>query len=80
MSREVPPAFPVSHGTGSSYYANPGMSLRDWFAGQALAGFVSVPQLGAALQSMDRRGRDELDVVATAAYQLADAMLKARDS
>lgn len=45
----------------------PGMSLRDWFAGQALAGMYAA-------------GDDELapGIAAAAAYRLADAMLKER--
>lgn len=36
------PAFPVSCGTGplSANFVSPGMSLRDWFAGMALQGFL----------------------------------------
>lgn len=47
----------------------PGMSLRDWFAGHALAGFC----LGATL---DRQA--DLDMRAQAAYRIADAMLVVR--
>jgi hypothetical protein len=60
------PAFPIE--TTATPYA-PGMSLRDWFAGQALAGLVRSEQpdgfpawVGHALD----------------AYALADAMLEAR--
>ena len=45
-----------------------GMTLRDWFAGQALAG----------MYSNDADGY-KFDKVAEAAYETADAMLKARD-
>ena len=44
--------------------------LRDWFAGQALAGLL--PTFGKDL----RPGTE--DVVAEAAYAIADAMLRAR--
>jgi hypothetical protein len=60
------PAFPIE--TTATPYA-PGMSLRDWFAGQALAGLVRSEQpdgfpawVGHALD----------------ACALADAMLEAR--
>lgn len=58
------PAFP-----SLTYCAN-GMTLRDYFAGQALAGM-------AANRSIDlsRTGQ-----VALSAYSLADAMLKAREA
>jgi hypothetical protein len=49
--------------------ADPGMTLRDWFAGKALA---AIPHIGCGC---DLR----VEEVALAAYQLADAMLKARE-
>ena len=52
---------------------SPGMSLRDWFAGQAMHG---------RLASMRGRTRDEAipERVAENAYRMADAMIKARDA
>ena len=44
-----------------------GMSLRDWFAGQALAGIIA------------RYSTDNAESDARVAYQYADAMLKLRD-
>ena len=59
------PAFPHTwrddHGEG--------MSLRDWFAGQALAGLSA--QFGGELSP---------SAFASFAYQLADAMLAAREA
>lgn len=46
---------------------SPGMSLRDWFAGQALANVYTHHDL-------------QPDKVATWAYQIADAMIAARNS
>jgi hypothetical protein len=46
-----------------------GMTLRDWFAGQAMQGFIACP---------DTQGEPE--GIATWCYQMADAMLKARES
>jgi len=61
------PAFPVAsdiyNGSGLC-----GMSLRDWFAGQALAGMLS---------SEHRPDGNKLK--ADWAYELADAMLRARE-
>lgn len=37
-----PPAFPLAVDE-SFQFANDGMSLRDWFAGQALAGLLANP-------------------------------------
>ena len=56
-------AFPWNgHGVG-------GMTLRDWFAGQALMGVLSNSKLD------ERVGENR---VARSAYEIADAMLKAR--
>lgn len=58
------PAFPTV--AGQTVYSN-GMSLRDWFAGQALAGIVANPA---------RMGI--IEEAASTAYAYADAMLAAR--
>lgn len=40
------PAFPSEgEGHGNPLYHSPGMTLRDWFAGQALAGLCAHPEL-----------------------------------
>jgi hypothetical protein len=58
------PAFPPMHNPDTH---QSGMSLRDWFAGQALAGLLADPNvLGGAPE------------VANTAYRFADAMLEAR--
>lgn len=49
------------------------MSLRDWFAGQSLAGIVS--SSGCDIFGADEIPRDE---IAEYAYRLADEMLAAR--
>ncbi len=60
--RDGGPAFP-RHG----YNSNDGMTLRDWFAGQALV-------------SMGVEYTDECHAsVAECAYRYADAMLRARE-
>lgn len=65
------PAFPQSdlsqYDIGPSEHGNAGMSLRDYFAGQALAGILS--------------HKVECTMIETAewAYDYADAMLKARE-
>lgn len=56
------PAFPAE-----AALHNKGMTLRDWFAGQALAGMYA--QFGAELSP---------SAFASFAYRLADAMLAAR--
>jgi hypothetical protein len=50
---------------------DPGMSLRDWFAGQALVGLMS----GSCMRPS---ALDEFEYMAKQLYQVADAMLKER--
>jgi len=47
----------------------PGMTLRDWFAGQALNGMLSNGRFS---------GQNTDEVTASVAYQYADAMLAER--
>jgi len=69
-----PQAFP---GTEAHWYEevkngetyHPGMSLRDYFAGQALAGILSHPETGG----------DSPQTTAGMSYLYADAMLKQRE-
>ena len=59
------PAFAAASDLGHQE----GMSLRDWFAGHALAGLYADPMAGKEVTSMCRE-----------AYMAADAMLKARET
>lgn len=65
------PAFPQSdlsaYGIGPHDGPQAGMSLRDWFAGQALAGSCANPGLAPMSE----------DELAQACYAQADAMLRA---
>ena len=66
-----PPAFPIpdvrTHDGMGISEGSPGMTLRDWFAGQALAGSMAFHgSLGMGF------GPGE---VAARAYEIADAML-----
>lgn len=81
MSGEKPdggPAFPGKIEVGKSavndtnYEYPHGMSLRDWFAGQALAGWGAGKRT-----SLDQH---QPEYIAASCYTLADAMLKARDA
>jgi len=69
------PAFPVpvaqiqGIATHSGDFGMLGMSLRDYFAGQALVGFLLVSDC-----------RDNPAKAAAWSYEQADAMLKARES
>ncbi len=58
-----------------------GMALRDYFAAKALQGLTANP--GGPIQANDRSGWDMVNCdannVATLAYAMADAMLRARE-
>ena len=62
------PAFPEtgeSFGNPKRYKQIPGMSLRDWFAGQALAGRLAGASPGQVLQASD---------LVHECYRIADGM------
>jgi len=59
----IEPAFP----TKGSAHEFTGLTIRDWFAGQALASMAV------------EDAATEPDVVAAYVYEVADAMLKERD-
>ena len=61
-------AFPRSG--DQSWHRQEGMLLRDYFAGQVLAGVAFDKTLSP----------DDDDLVAKRCYEIADAMLKARDN
>lgn len=71
------PAFQTfrQHALGSVEEVNPGMSLRDWFAGQALSGLLACDEAGGEGTS---RYPELCDAIAEASYAYADAMLIAR--
>jgi len=67
-------AFPFNErsGDGSHFHSHVGMTLRDWFAGQALAGMLANPEWAPTPgQAPERR-------YAVAAYIQADCMLAER--
>ena len=72
FEKEGGQAFPTI-GTDENYF-DPGMSLRDWFAGQALNGWCSDPNW---TSWADKGSRNE---AARRCYDMADAMLEARKS
>ena len=65
------PAFPCPSDVNPDGYQS-GMCLRDWFAGQALAGLLAFPLAGGV-----RLG--PLAQFAVSAYMFADAMLAERE-
>jgi len=64
------PAFPCHPGVENSVYD--GMTLRDYFAAKAMEGIF------ASNTEHDHEDAVIFDVVAEAAYRMADAMLEAR--
>jgi hypothetical protein len=56
-------AFPTGDHPESQLYASTGMTLRDYFAAKAMPYMLGV----------------SVDEIAKTAYEIADAMLKARD-
>ena len=66
------PAFPLAVDTHSQQWCD-GMTLRDYFAGQVLAGSDFSKTVGL-------HNEEALVGMAREIYQLADAMLKARDA
>jgi hypothetical protein len=68
MTKNIP-AFPVFPETGAGHAsAFQGMTLRDYFAAKAMQGFMG--------SSWNVKSFEEM---ATKAYELADAMMKARE-
>lgn len=76
-----PPAFPIPNDPNpGSYETAPGMSLRDWYAGQFLAGAMTHFASGPDPFEVDvEKWRNDLRAqLAADAYVMADAMLAAR--
>ena len=71
------PAFPVSV-ADETWHANRGMTLRDWFAGQALVGALHPTALEAANAVAKTLSVKAENVVAILTYDYADAMLAER--
>ena len=65
------PAFPTGF-TDAAGFAQEGMSLRDWFAGQVLAGMCANPNMIKENVLLHAGNFDT-------AYAIADAMLAARE-
>jgi hypothetical protein len=68
------PAFPLLEGQDTDMLLR-GMSLRDYFAGQALMGMAACPEQGEVLPVSEWCMTD----FAKAAYRCADAMLAERE-
>lgn len=73
-------AFPIPLRQGESWnhekYGSPnGMTLRDWFAGQAVTGLLA----GQWRSKPGVSAREDAESLAFNAYAIADAMLSARE-
>ncbi|MXO67760.1 hypothetical protein GRI72_02795 [Altererythrobacter marinus] len=69
-----PPAFPCVH----DKHLQEGMTLRDWFAGQALTVTAKIPhQHGMSIVQVGSPMHPEK--AASAAYRFADALLSERE-
>lgn len=80
------PAFPVvelNRTTGNPCDQHFGLSLRDYFAAKAmhahlLTDTVPGPACDALVDAAHEAGRDPIDHLCVNAYEVADAMLRAR--
>lgn len=83
MSKDGGPAFPHEEYNPHSEQARAldwqtsGMTLRDYFAAQALPGIVTL-DMNDAPGVMPKKGEDGNQAIARVAYSLADAMLAER--
>lgn len=77
------PAFPMEEfvpfpGGGGRHVRHGGMSLRDWFAGQALAGILANADISATAARLKVTTADFRRDAAAAAYAIADEALAER--
>lgn len=71
------PSHPILYSSADAHQAQ-GMSLRDWFAGQALAGELAAEDMGEGAVLL--RTKENAELMAARAYHMADAMLSARSN
>jgi len=74
MTPDNPPAFPI---TPDHVGCGEGMTLRDWFAGQALAGFCANAEVMRSVVDVDADNAPS--TVANLALAFADALLAERE-
>lgn len=68
--------FPEQNGQPSGF--SPGMTLRDYFAGHALAGTLANTEMVAAVSKASGSHLEAHRRVAVSCYEMADAMLDER--
>jgi len=73
-------AFPSPADEKAGWHSESGMTMRDWFAGRALAGLYACRDLQlAALHDFGQLNSGDFNAcMARQAYQQADAMIAAR--
>jgi hypothetical protein len=76
MSVDNPPAFPIAVPLTFQHFET-GMTLRDYFAGQVVS--VVLSQLWRNLERGMQTVDSSYDIAAKASYEIADAMLAARN-
>ena len=69
-------AFPFVASDDTGMIINTGMTLRDYFAAKAMQGQLSILENVSALA----REQIKLEDVCIASYEVADAMMKAREA
>lgn len=76
MKKELEAAFARPHSQDAEYihHAQPGMTLRDYYAGQAMQGMLSNPKLHEQILKAGQSWIEE------SAWKVADAMLKEREA
>lgn len=75
MTTQNPPAFPAAMWNGEDVAELPGMTLRDYFAAKAMGrGYAEI------LASRTPATEQVKLQIANSAYEMADAMLKARQA
>lgn len=73
-----PPAFPTTMPLDGWGDPNQGMTLRDWFAGQALTGMMANASFPVAANQDAGPNGSAIAGIAESAYNAADAMMEAR--
>lgn len=89
MSNTGGPAFPGLHPSKECHYQDAGMTLRDYFAAKAMpityqywmTDYYHPDAADADIRADDERGAliPIMDLMASTAYDIADAMLRARE-
>lgn len=72
MSKQNDGGYAFPCGFGAAMDAEAGMSLRDYFAAKAMVGLL----VG---KSLPVTGDDPIKILATAAFNVADAMIEERE-